>query len=48
MIHGGVYGKMLSCILFSRIFDSIGSTSSEGQKVLLFFLFFQSIACISG
>ena len=29
-------------------FILIGSTSSEGPKVLLFFLFFQNIACISG
>ena len=26
----------------------VGSTSSKGQKVLLFFLFFQNVACISG
>ena len=26
----------------------VGLTPSEGQKVLLFFLFFQNVACISG
>ena len=49
MIQGGVCGKEHSCMLFSGIFFIlVGSTSSEGQKVLLFFLFFQNVACISG
>ena len=39
MIQGGVCVKVLPCILFTDIFDSIGSTSCEGQKVLLFFSF---------
>ena len=29
-------------------FILVRSTSSEGQKVLLFFLFFQSVDCILG
>ena len=48
IIQGGVCGKVLSCILFSGILILVGSTSSEGQKALLIFLFFQNVACISG
>ena len=46
--ENGVCGKVLSCMLFSGIFDSCRVTPSEGQKVLLFFLFFQNVAHISG
>ena len=48
MIQGGVCGKMPSCILFSGIFDSCRDDIIRRLKVLLFFLFFQSVACISG
>ena len=48
MIQAGVCGKVLSCILFSDILILVRLTSSEGQNVLLFFLFFQNIVCIQG
>ena len=46
MIQDGVCGKVFSGILFSDILILGGSTSSEGQKVLLLFLFFENVACI--
>ena len=48
MIQGSVCGKMLSCILISGIFDSCRVEIIRRLKGFIVFLFFQSVACISG
>ena len=46
MLQGGVSGKVLSCILFSGIFDSHRVNFIQRPKSFIDFFFFQNVAYI--